>query len=114
MFNDFLEWYGTRRVRITGKPPAPTTLRTKASHLSTVCRVLATTDERDISTITSDRVSVVRLLDALYAQLSPGSVRNVSTTLREYGQWAIAAGHITECVLKPEDTPGKNPRKIVT
>ena len=83
MFNDFLEWYRTRRIRITGKPAAPSTLRTKASHLSTVRRLLAFTDERDISTITSDRVSVVRLLDVLYAHLSPGSVRNIATTLRE-------------------------------
>ena len=26
----------------------------------------------------------------------------------------MAAGHATECVLERDDTPGKNPRKVVT
>ena len=113
MFTEYLSWYANRRLRLTGRPVTPSTLRTKASHLRTVLHTLNSDDPSHVATSISTRVNLVNLLDRLYARLSPGSVRNIATTLREYGEWAMAKGLITECVLVKADTPSGNPRKMV-
>ena len=65
MFTEYLNWYATRRLRTTGRPVTPSTLRTKASHLRTVLHTLNSDDLSHVATSISTRVNLVKLLDAL-------------------------------------------------
>jgi integrase len=59
-----------------------------------------------------DRRSVERLVDKLYARMTPGSVKTIVQALTDYSQWLVACGELdAPRVSVQQDAPHGNPRK---
>ena len=57
--------------------------------------------------VLADRQRTEYLLDQLGARMSVGSMRNVVYALRDFGDWAVAKGHISSHCLLKRDVPPK-------
>jgi integrase len=109
----FLAWQRARVLRAKGKPPAENTLKTKGSRLRVCCAAGGVTSVERLASLIVDRAEVERLLDALDARLSSGSVRVCVDVLRDFGQYAIAMKWIPSCAVLASDTTPANPQKPI-
>lgn len=112
-FDAFGRWYSTHRLRTTGRPASPATIKTKQTHIARLCNL----DEGVFRGATlCDRSQVVFLLDRIAAQMSPGAARVAVYALMDYGAFLEAQGTLERgsVALSKADVPPKNPQPAIS
>lgn len=108
-FEQFTLWYAARRLRKSGRPASPSTLRTRAGHLATCANVAGCPDQVSLGILIANRDRVEYLLDGLAARMSPGAMRSVVYSLMAFADYAKAAGLASASEVRSADIPPPNP-----
>lgn len=110
-FDAFGRWYSVKRLRSTGRPASPNTLRTKQVHLARVCSLPEVGEQVFLGSALCDREQVVFLLDRIASQMTPGAARVVVYALLDWAAFLAAQGAIQagSVALSKADVPPKNP-----
>lgn len=115
-FDAFGRWYTTKRLRETGRPASPNTIRTKQVHIARVCSLPELGEGVFTGNSLCDRAEVVFLLDRIAAQMSPGAARVVVYALLDWAAFLVAQGAVQgpEIALYKGDVPPKNPMPAIS
>lgn len=108
----FVDWYTSRRIRVSGRAPSPHTLRTKRSRINQIARTMGAETLESLGNILSSRQAVDGLLDRFAGTISPGSQRIVVDALADFARYCEAMGWPVPPLTK-NDRPGPNPPKPI-
>lgn len=113
-FDEFVNWYASRRLRTKGRPASPATLLSKRLRVASAARVGGCNTPEKLAALLSTREGLEGLLDRLLAGRTSGTVRSTVYALQDFGEWAKAKGLIEGTVLVQGDLPPENPKKPIT
>lgn len=109
---EFSQWYEEHRRRSAGRAPSPVTVRNKTVQIRASLARLGAVFEGSppsLAECLASRKDFQRLLFHLERTMQPGSVRNVLFALRDYGDFLVWRGDISEHVIVSDDFPSKDP-----
>jgi len=113
MFEDFTQWHAARCIRRRGAAPAVSTQRGTEMRLRALLNLSGPTSLENLAALIGDRNAVMRLLDQLYARKAPGTVKADLVALRQFGEYAIAAGWVTNVAIEMDDAPRRLPLRPI-
>jgi integrase/recombinase XerD len=70
--------------------------------------------EERLGRLTGDRGAMLSLIDRMYANLAPGTVRTNLVALRHFGEYAVAKGWATSVAIEASDGPSAVQQRPIT
>jgi integrase len=111
----FGEWYTSHRLRTTGRPASPNTLRTKQVHIANACNRAGVSEPRALLDVLNDRHKVEALLADFASTMTTGAMRPVVFALLDFLDFGAATGRTsTTPALLRSDVPPRNPKPAIS
>jgi integrase len=113
MFCDFEQWNRVRHFRRYGVAYSPATENSIRARLASVARFAHVESSRQLAELLADRGAVCALLDRMYENQAPGTIRGTLATLRCLGEFALEREWISSVALQPRDAPRRVPARSI-